>query len=1441
MRTGFVQLNRTFIPYDPNQAPEEAAVQSYLSEYSRTPSTRTWEKLLEHGRGVILGEPGSGKTWEFEAQVQRLCAEGKPAFFLPLEMLVGQTVEELLDGDHRARFFTWKSGAENAFFLLDARDEAQIKDYHGFELAVRGLANSLGPAKDRAHLLFSSRIFEWRGAADEDLLIRYFPLPDKRQQTTRKNERSRRLSRRSGADDADRFLADHMSTNGDEKEPRRLLVVKLAPLSQAQVCQLAEARIEEADAFVNAIDNRDAWAFARRPLDVEGLIEYWRENGDLGSLAQLLEFDIMRKLDETNARRGNLDPLTRQGVREGANALAIATIFCRRLNFSRPHEKAGVPVQADTIDPRSALPGWKSSEIIALLTRPVFDTATFGHVRFHHRETTEYMAGDCLRSLHLANLPFTKLRDLLIRTSHDHRVIPPSRKPVAAWVSMWLPEMRREILTVDPEILLEHGDPSGLSLTERICLLENIANRHVARLGNFDVSQLRRLAHPDLSQTINLLALDSDTHEDVRELMLELARYGRLHQCAEAALRIATNPFEPLRLRLDATWTLKETGNQRQLRLLADQALRRSTLATREAGMICRAIYPDVIDEDELGLLLHLAEVPTRLSVGWLDDTIEETIESLPLNRLAALVNLLVRLSLERPWGAAHDGGGPSQVSARFWWVYEPLLTAIRKILKDADHAGLTPGQVVEAIERLSLLREYNPDHRIRERKLQEDLADHPDVRRHLFWSGVTRIRQSKEDDKIWSFTIADDDALWQPAEWDIEWLLVDTTTARSEADRILALRIAIDVWRHETNQSAGLRNQIYHVARREPILRRAYAREMPTSIKQRWAWVQRRFHLLRHRGWQYKFKRGFWRGRDYFRVLWQCIRHFRSLQRDGPFWLLQNLTIVARESPQRNRYGDFDIDEIARLYGPVIGAAARRGFKASWKSWRSPLRGNDLNTTYNPTIISLIGLEVAVRDGLDMASLPEEEAETAAHHALYELNGFPSWIYDLAVSHPNVVRQVLQQQLTAEFAFPADQEHPYGVLHDLLYRGEPLWPLCTPDVMDLLRAADPANLVILSLALELLAKSNAVHREQLKVLSPVRVAVAAATGDEAHLIRWLSLWLHIDAIPALDYLENQLGTDAVHPEEFIVSLASALRGERRGGLAIPDPDFLKLSALRRLVPLLYRYVRQEDDLRHDGEVHSLSERDDAQAFRSAALSWVIETPDESGYDALVELADDPALVHLRDRLLGYAVERANQDAEDRPWRSEEVAAYIDRFERLPDNPDELFELVMGRLDDIRDDSENGDFSLNCMFKENTKEEVFQKWLAGWLDEASKETYQVAREMEVVDYKMPDIRIFRAGVGIVTIEVKVANKWSFTELCQKALENQLVGQYMRVRRSRHGILLLVNLKRDRTWQPTGEPRLGFTELVKRLQREASDMARARRRGEKIDVVGIDLS
>ena len=72
MRQEFIQLDRTFTEYDPDRDQEELAQQSYLQEFLGASSQLTWEKLLEHGRAVVLGEAGSGKTWEFEAQGERL-------------------------------------------------------------------------------------------------------------------------------------------------------------------------------------------------------------------------------------------------------------------------------------------------------------------------------------------------------------------------------------------------------------------------------------------------------------------------------------------------------------------------------------------------------------------------------------------------------------------------------------------------------------------------------------------------------------------------------------------------------------------------------------------------------------------------------------------------------------------------------------------------------------------------------------------------------------------------------------------------------------------------------------------------------------------------------------------------------------------------------------------------------------------------------------------------------------------------------------------------------------------------------------------------------------------------------------------------------------------------------------------------------------------------
>jgi hypothetical protein len=81
-------------------------------------------------------------------------------------------------------------------------------------------------------------------------------------------------------------------------------------------------------------------------------------------------------------------------------------------------------------------------------------------------------------------------------------------------------------------------------------------------------------------------------------------------------------------------------------------------------------------------------------------------------------------------------------------------------------------------------------------------------------------------------------------------------------------------------------------------------------------------------------------------------------------------------------------------------------------------------------------------------------------------------------------------------------------------------------------------------------------------------------------------------------------------------------------------------------------------------------------------------------------------------------------------------------------------------------------------------------------------------------------------------------RWTFEDYVH-ALESQLVGQYMRHRSSRIGLLVIV-LQRRRRWEVQGQPRIDFHELINRLQDRASNLMQADA-GLYLRVVGIDAT
>ena len=1408
-----------------------------------------WSELLQYPRVILLAEAGSGKTEEMREQVNRLTGEGRFAFFLPLESLDGDPIADILSAAEEEQFDRWKTdGRERAWFFLDAVDELKLTDGK-LDRALSRLSKAIDGRLDRVRIIISCRPSDWRSGSDLNTVQHRLPVPEVRRESSVRPPEEVFID----ALGDERGGQSHVTREEDESPNQGTVrTVAMLPMSDEQIKRFAEWRgMSNLGAFLAEIARQDAWIFARRPLDLNDLIEAWSSSGRLGTRAEQHEADITAKLKD-DPERPDRGVLADTKARLGAERLALALALTRTRTIRSPDQTFDSRRADGVLDAAATLPDWTPAERQALLRRALFDPATYGRVRFHHRSVQEYLAGHRLWALHEAGMSTKALFRLLFAERYGVEVVLPSMREIAAWLALRIDAVRKELIKREPETLVSLGDPGSIDLATRRVLLRAFVSAY-GRGGwcglNIPFTEVRRLAHPELATVIRERWGSGPANDEVRELLIHLIRLGPVEACADLAHGVALDTAASDDDRIDAIQALLACGRNDSVRDLAGAMLDEPTSWSDElVHGIAPDLFPEIITTDELVRLMERTREPKQAIGGfeWTSRQIVESIESGADSTITLRDRMADLIMRGRPQTLDLHC-----IQSGFGHLAPALAMLCRRQLSAATEkpdADLIRASVIASRFGADETGESEPVS-----KLRAHFTGDAALRSDGFWTELAFMDEvnPSDNDRLRLHYAEQGGIAGYLTEADRSWLEAALADEHRPERRAVALHALIDGWDRRGRVAAELdatRASLKGHRLLGRILEESTAPPKPNEglegmkrEHQRRERERARYEAQRLEDWKT------WRDE----LLADPDDAFSEVKRQGTVSNLYKW--LGSTERTRARYNNWDKDALRRAFDQDITDRAEKAFRALWRAnppmlW-SARPVDEKRSIRDDWVHGLTGISAEAATPGWTASLSPSEARTAAAYATIELNGFAPFIADLATSHPAEVEDVIGGEVSSELNVGADHRN-LSTLRNLAYSDGDLRRTFVPRLLAILKSW-PTNFTA-----DTEPRWSDHLDKVLRILSAAtddadRMTIARECADcyKANPLGLLALvWLRglfqFDAVRGAQVLIREIegGRDAGSADRAIETFAALF--SRRDAVAFEVEDRAQRARLlEQLVRYAYAFVRREDDQVHEG-AYTPNTRDRAEEARNLLLSMLLDTPGPDAQRALLKLADEDDFAHFADYLRFQARQRAAIDAEFSPHDPEDVVALDTRHEAPPRDSRELFDVMKDRLEDLAHDLAHHDFTIRPTLRGIRTEPEIQPFLARWFLDRANGVYVVNREDEVADGKHPDIRLSVVNGNLkAVVEVKIADNWTLTDL-ERALRKQLVGQYLRHASCRAGCLLLTYHGRKPYWyrkQSETRKRTTFPELVALLNDKARDIENASTRGIRIAVLGLDLT
>ena len=496
------------------------------------PDVFPFEKVVKFHCLGFLGEPGIGKSTTMWTQKRIIDAQvteaGDASQWVDLRAF--QTDARLVKAIFEDPvFLEWKKGSHRLHLFLDSLDECLLRIDSVVALLLDEFKRS---PIERLSVRIACRTADWPLGLEEGL----------------------------------RELWDNDSVE----------VYELAPLRRRDVAEAARANGLDPDSFLAEVDRKEVVPLAIKPVTLEFLLNTFKRGGQFPSAKKDLYLKGCRLLaEETSQSRqdarqiGRLTPDQRLVV---ASRVAALTIFTMRYAIWTSPDRGDVPEEDITV---SQMCGGKEScngqeiAICEAAIREVLDTGLFSsrgpnRIGWAHQTYAEYLAAHYL--VH-RGLTHAQIMSLIVHPGDSKRKLVPQLHETAAWIAGMVPEVFRDIMDSDAEVLLKSdvatadvGDRQALVQTLlRLLEEEKLLYRDLGARGAY-----RKLSYPELANHLKAYLTDRTKGLIVRREATDIAEACELVGVQDDLANIVLDSTEPVEVRSNAAYAIARIGRIRR-------------------------------------------------------------------------------------------------------------------------------------------------------------------------------------------------------------------------------------------------------------------------------------------------------------------------------------------------------------------------------------------------------------------------------------------------------------------------------------------------------------------------------------------------------------------------------------------------------------------------------------------------------------------------------------------------------------------------------------------------------------------------------------------------------------------------------------------------------------------------------------------------------------